>query len=67
MTNEDWASIAKTVGLELLGEPKSETSTEVRWGTHGSFCLNKQTGASIALNLTKVVVLCGYSSTSIKI
>ena len=44
MTNEDWASIAKAVGLELLGEPKSETSTEVRWGTHGSFCLNKQTG-----------------------
>ena len=40
MTNEDWASIAKAVGLELLGEPKSETSTEVRWGSHGSWCLN---------------------------
>jgi len=44
MTNEDWASIAKAVGLELLGEPKSETSTEVRWGTHGTFCLNKEKG-----------------------
>ena len=42
MTNEDWASIAKAVGLELLGEPKSETSTEVRWGSHGSWCLNNK-------------------------
>lgn len=51
MTNEDWASIAKPIGLELLGEPKSETSTEVRWGTHGSFCLNKQTGGFYSFEL----------------
>lgn len=51
MTNEDWASIAKAVGLELLGEPKSETSTEVRWGTHGSFCLSKETGGFYSFEL----------------
>jgi hypothetical protein len=51
MTNEDWASIAKPIGLELLGEPKSETSTEVRWGTHGSFCLSKKTGGFYSFEL----------------
>ena len=53
MTNEDWASIAKAVGLELLGEPKSETSTEVRWGTHGSFCLNKEKGQFYSFELSE--------------
>lgn len=44
MTNEEWASIARAVGLELLGEPKSETSKEIRWGNKGSVCLNVETG-----------------------
>ena len=44
MTNEEWASIARAVGLELLGEPKQESSTEIRWGNKGSVCLNKETG-----------------------
>ena len=38
MTNEEWASIARAVGLELLGEPKSETAKEIRWGNKGSVC-----------------------------
>lgn len=51
MTNEDWASIAKPIGLELLGEPKSETSTEVRWGTHGSWVLNIEKGQFYSFEL----------------
>ena len=51
MTNEDWASIAKPVGLELLGEPKSVTSTEVRWGTHGSWVLNIEKGQFYSFEL----------------
>ena len=51
MTNEDWASIAKAVGLELLGEPKTETSSEVRWGTHGSWALNKEKGQFYSFEL----------------
>jgi len=53
MTNEDWASIAKPIGLELLGEPKSETSTEVRWGSKGSFCLNKEKGQFYSFELSE--------------
>jgi len=51
MTNEDWASIAKPIGLELLGEPKSVTSTEVRWGTHGSWVLNIEKGQFYSFEL----------------
>jgi hypothetical protein len=51
MTNEDWASIAKPIGLELLGEPKSETSTEVRWGSHGSWVLNIEKGQFYSFEL----------------
>ena len=53
MTNEDWASIAKAVGLELLGEPKSETSTEVRWGTHKSWALNVEKGQFYSFELNE--------------
>ena len=31
MTNEEWASIARAVGLELLGKPKAKL-LEIRWG-----------------------------------
>jgi len=51
MTNEDWASIAKPIGLDLLGEPKAETSAEVRWGTHGSWVLNKEKGQFYSFEL----------------
>ena len=51
MTNEDWASIAKPIGLELLGEPKAETSAEVRWGTHGSWVLYKEKGQFYSFEL----------------
>ena len=44
MTNEDWASIARPVALEVLGEPTSESSSEMRWNKKGSMCLNKDTG-----------------------
>src|SRR6056300_1472033 len=53
MTNEDWASIAKPIGLELLGEPKSVTSTEVRWGTHGSWVLNIEKGQFYSFELDR--------------
>ena len=53
MTNEDWASIARAVGLELLGEPKSETSTEVRWGTHKSWALNVEKGQFYSFELNE--------------
>ena len=51
MTNEDWASIAKPIGLELLGEPKSVTSTEVRWGSKGSWVLSIEKGQFYSFEL----------------
>ena len=33
MQSIDWQRIAPEVAKELLGEPKTTTSTEYRWGT----------------------------------
>lgn len=44
MTNEDWASIAETIALEVLGKPTKTYTNELRWGSKGSFCLNTETG-----------------------
>ena len=38
--NIDWQKIAPELAKELLGEPKTTTSTEYRWGNKGSLVLN---------------------------
>ena len=40
MQNIDWQRIAPELARELLGEPKTTTSTEYRWGNKGSLVLN---------------------------
>lgn len=40
MSGVDWQRIAPEVVKQLLGEPSSISSKELRWGTHGSFALN---------------------------
>ena len=40
MQSIDWQKIAPEVARELLGEPKTTTSTEYRWGSKGSLVLN---------------------------
>ena len=40
MQNIDWQKIAPELAKELLGEPKTTTSTEYRWGNKGSLVLN---------------------------
>jgi len=44
MSNVDWQRIAPEVAKQLLGEPSSTTSKELRWGTHGSMTLNLNEG-----------------------
>jgi len=44
MSNVDWQRIAPEVAKQLLGEPSSTTSKELRWGTHGSMTLNLTEG-----------------------
>ena len=42
----DWPTIAYHVAVELLGEPNARLSNERegRWGSRGSFSLNRRTG-----------------------
>ena len=40
MQSVDWQRIAPDVAKQLLGEPSSSSSKELRWGTHGSLTLN---------------------------
>ena len=40
----DWQRIAPEVAKQLLGEPSSISSKELRWGTHGSMTLNLHEG-----------------------
>lgn len=44
MQSVDWVKIAPEVAKQLLGEPKSISSTEMRWGTHRSMVLNLEKG-----------------------
>ena len=44
MQSVDWVKIAPEVAKQLLGEPKSISCTEIRWGTHGSMVLNLEKG-----------------------
>ena len=40
MNSVDWQRIAPEVAKQILGEPSSISSKELRWGTHGSTTLN---------------------------
>jgi putative DNA primase/helicase len=42
----DFAELMEPVGRRLLGEPNRNLSNEreLRWGTHGSFCVDLQKG-----------------------
>ena len=40
MQSVDWQKIAPEVAKQILGEPSSISSKELRWGTHGSCTLN---------------------------
>ena len=44
MQSVDWQRIAPDVAKQLLGEPSSSSSKELRWGTHGSLTLNLESG-----------------------
>ena len=39
MQQVDWASLATSVAVEILGEPKTKTTTHWRWGNKGSLAL----------------------------
>lgn len=41
---EDWQSIAKSVAIDVLGEPSKRNAIEWRWGNKGSFVLNVEDG-----------------------
>ena len=43
-STEDWQSIAKSVAIDVLGEPSKKNAAEWRWGNKGSFVLNIQDG-----------------------
>ena len=44
MNEVDFIQLAPQIGKQLLGNPTKETTNEIRWGTHGSWCLNLETG-----------------------
>ena len=44
MNQVDWQRIAPDVAKQLLGEPSSSSSKELRWGTHGSLTLDLESG-----------------------
>ena len=44
MQSVDWQRIAPEVAKQLLGEPTSTSSNELRWGRKGSFVLNLEAG-----------------------
>jgi len=44
MRELDFISLAPQIGKYFLGEPSKVSSKEIRWGTHGSWCLNTEEG-----------------------
>src|SRR5262245_48013574 len=40
----DYALLCEPVALQLWGEPTKADDKELRWGTHGSRCLDRRTG-----------------------
>ena len=51
MREVNFVELAPRVGLHLLGKPTKESSTEYRWGTNGSWCLNLETGLFFSFEL----------------
>ena len=51
MGDVDFVQLAPQVGLHLLGKPTKQSSTEYRWGTNGSWCLNLETGLFFSFEL----------------
>lgn len=51
MRELDFVQLAPQIGQHLLGKPSKESSTEIRWGTHGSWCLNLETGLFYSFEL----------------
>jgi hypothetical protein len=43
-TDIDWAALCEPVARLVWGKPTRETSKELRWGTNGSRCLDRQRG-----------------------
>ena len=41
---DKWVNVAPQIALEVLGEPKTKTDKEWRWGSKGSFGFNVQAG-----------------------
>ncbi len=41
---DKWVNVAPQIALEVLGEPKTKTDTEWRWGNKGSFVFNVDAG-----------------------
>ena len=44
MENIDWQRIAPEIAKQILGEPTSTSSTELRFGSKGSLCINLESG-----------------------
>ena len=44
MQQVDWVKLASEVALEILGEPKTKSSTHWRWGNKGSMALDIERG-----------------------
>ena len=51
MREVNFVQLAPQVGLHLLGKPTKQSSTEMRWGTNGSWCLNLETGLFFSFEL----------------
>lgn len=51
MNDIDFKDIAPKVGIQFLGKPTKESNTEIRWGTHGSWCLNLENGLFYSFEL----------------
>lgn len=44
METLDYVALAPRIGEHLLGKPSRVTESEMRWGTHGSWCLDLENG-----------------------
>lgn len=44
MNHVDWQRIAPEIARQILGEPTSTTSKELRFGSKGSICINLESG-----------------------
>tara|TARA_R110000803_G_scaffold210340_1_gene281862 strand:- start:1659 stop:3500 length:1842 start_codon:yes stop_codon:yes gene_type:complete len=51
MGEVNFVQLAPRVGLHLLGKPTKQSSTEYRWGTNGSWCLDLETGLFFSFEL----------------